>query len=709
MKSFKFLIGLIAALLLVSCDQKKEIPDAEITAIAKEAYIYGYPMVKNYKDMYVSAIDVQNPNYKKPFNEFYMSTRINTPADNEKETARNDTPYGSVWLDLRREPLVMTVPAIEDNRYYSVQFTDLYAYNFDYVGTRTSGNSGGKFLIAGPDWKGDVPAGINRVIRADTQFVHGLVRIQLLNPGDLENVQKIQEGFALEPLSLYAGMTPPAEVSPVQFPAYSDEKVLTPEFFSYMNFVMQFASIPPDEAELMGRFEKISVGPGKSFSVEGMPENEKKAYQAGIDGAIADLDGALKGDLIRSADMHGTRTELKNNYLNRAYGAMTDMFGASPQEILSISYKLDSGFKILNGSNYYTIRFEKDQLPPTDAFWSLTIYRLPDQLLVENPIQRYHINSNMVSQMVTDPVDGSVTIFIQKDLLGSESSASAQEANKVSDNKTEANVQAPTVPAKDTENKVALAISKDVNAVAKKDANSATKPVVAVAKPVATSEKKDVAKDNKPVANKQMTGKPAGNNQTAAKLDSSASQEKQNAPADIQNQSQLSANWLPAPDSDFYMVLRIYIPKDEVLNGTWKEPVVVRFNADGTPAENSNETGDAKPAEEKPVETTQTSTEKPDGAVKTDGSGVTNAATLVQPEKNTPSGMTATSVDANKPSVSADAADPAKKPDGKLPSNTSATPSSVSPQVAIPVVPKETAPKNMAASPVQTPSQVKKP
>ncbi len=602
MKSLKFLIGLITALLLVSCDQKKEIPDAEITAIAKEAYVYGYPMVKMYKDMYVSAIDVQNPNFKKPFNEFYMSTRISTPVDQEKETARNDTPYGCVWLDLRREPLVMTVPAIQDDRYYSIQFTDLNSYNFDYVGTRTSGNTGGKFLIAGPNWKGEVPAGINRVIRSDTQFVHGLVRIQLFNSEDVINVQKIQESFRLEPLSLYAGTEVPSEPSPIHFPAYADEKTLTPEFFSYMNFVMQFASVLPDEMEIMNRFEKISVGPGKNFSTDGMPENEKKAYQVGIDEAIAELDAALKGDLIKPSDRHGTRTELKNNYLKRAFGAMTDLYGASPQEILSISYKLDSGFKILNGSSYYTIRFEKDQLPPTDAFWSLTLYGLPNQLLVENPINRYHINSNMVTRMVMDPVDGSVTIFIQKDLLGSELPAVLEETKNELADKTESTE--PITQKIDNVTNTASTTPKNAEATTNhKEINTTPKTVATAIKPDIVSDKKDVTKQIKTDAEKQVT-----NNSMVVKPEINSDQKEKVEPvSDNQQPNQLSANWLPAPESDFYMVLRIYIPKDEVLNGTWKAPVVVRFNVDGTPAENLNETGDTKPAEEKQDEVTNTS------------------------------------------------------------------------------------------------------
>lgn len=536
MKLLKFLAGLAAALLLVSCNQKPEIPDAEITAIAKEAYIYGYPMVRMYGEMYASAVDAQGPDYKKPFNTLYFSQQPDTPAGGVPETASLDTPYGSAWLDLRREPLVLTVPAIEDARYYSVQFTDLFSYNFDYVGTRTAGSQGGRFLIAGPEWKGEKPEGVERVIQSDTAFAHVLIRIQLMNPEDLPNVEKIAGAFALEPLSQYAGTDAPPDVTPVNFPVYRDEDMRTPAFFTYMNFLMQFVSTPQDEAALMARFDKISIGAGKPFSTDEMAENEKKALQVGIDGAIADLDAARKGDLIKGADMHGTRTELKDHYLNRAYGAMVDLYGASPQEILSIAYRLDSEFKPLNGANRYVLRFEKDSLPPTDAFWSLTLYDLPGRLLVDNPMGRYHVNSNMVSQMEADPADGSVTVFIRK----AESAASAPAA--------EGEAQASAGQA-------------GVAKAALPDARAAVQPAVA------------------------GTGQPQAAGQPSVAV---ASDEK--VP---------EANLLPAPEGDFYMVMRIYVPKEEALSGAWKEPVVMRPEAAAAAraaAEAAANAPDAQPA-----------------------------------------------------------------------------------------------------------------
>src|SRR5215475_9082960 len=105
--------------------------------------------------------------------------------------------------------MVLTLPAIEKGRYYSVQLIDAYTYNFDYLGSRTTGNDGGSFLVAGPHWKGDTPKGIKKVLHADTQLVFALYRTQLFNPGDLDNVKKIQAGYKVQPLSAFLGRPAP--------------------------------------------------------------------------------------------------------------------------------------------------------------------------------------------------------------------------------------------------------------------------------------------------------------------------------------------------------------------------------------------------------------------------------------------------------------------------------------------------------------------
>ncbi|HBD31966.1 MAG TPA: cell envelope protein, partial [Cupriavidus sp.] len=131
--------------------------EAEVRAIAREAYIYGYPVVEAYKTLYAQAVDQGGPNFKAPFNQIGNTANVFTPNDTAIITPNSDTPYSFVWMDLRAEPLVLTLPPIENKRYYSAQLIDLYTHNFAYLGTRTSGNQGGNYMIVGPDWSGEKP------------------------------------------------------------------------------------------------------------------------------------------------------------------------------------------------------------------------------------------------------------------------------------------------------------------------------------------------------------------------------------------------------------------------------------------------------------------------------------------------------------------------------------------------------------------------
>ncbi len=182
---------------------------AEARAIAKDAYIYGYAMVQAYLTMYAFSIDKHNPQYQGPFNAPLSFARVFTPDDSAFVTPNSDTPYTFLSLDLGAEPMVLTVPAVEKNRYWVFPMMDLYRFNFDYLGTRTTGNGGGTFLVAGPRWKGTVPSGISKVLRPETEFINVVGRTQLFQSADLDHVKKIQSGYKAQPLSEFLGRPAP--------------------------------------------------------------------------------------------------------------------------------------------------------------------------------------------------------------------------------------------------------------------------------------------------------------------------------------------------------------------------------------------------------------------------------------------------------------------------------------------------------------------
>ena len=256
---------------------------AEARAIAKEAYIYGFPMVDSYRIQYAYFVDHENPEYKAPWNQIRNIPRVFTPEDKAVQTPNSDTPYSMLGLDLRAEPMVLTVPPIEKERYFSVQLIDLYTFNFDYIGSRTTGNDGGSFLIAGPGWKGETPKGVKKVIRSETELVLAVYRTQLFNPGDLDNVKKVQAGYKVQPLSAFLGQPAPKAAPAIDFikPLTPETQKTSPEFFNILNFVLQFCPTHPSEKELMARFAKIGVGAGQDLRRRQALARDEDGHRAG--------------------------------------------------------------------------------------------------------------------------------------------------------------------------------------------------------------------------------------------------------------------------------------------------------------------------------------------------------------------------------------------------------------------------------------------
>lgn len=394
----------------------------EARQIAKDAYIYGFPLVDSYRIQHAYFVDHENPEYKAPWNQIRNIPRVFTPNDKAVQTPNSDTPYSMLGMDLRAEPLVLTVPPIEKERYFSVQLIDLYTFNFDYIGSRATGNDGGSFLIAGPNWQGKTPQGVKKVIRSETELVLVAYRTQLFNPGDLDNVKKVQAGYKVQTLSAFLGQPAPSPAPAIDFikPLTPESQKTSPEFFNILNFVLQFCPTHPSEQQLMTRFAKLDIGAGKNFDAASLSPELKKAVADGIADAWEAFGGLVKefdAGKVTSGDVFGTREYLKNNYLYRMGAAVMGIFGNSKQEAMYPLYGVDAEGKKLNGANVYTLHFAPGKLPPVNAFWSLTMYELPASLLVANPINRYLINSPMLPQLKRD-ADGGLTLLIQNESPG---------------------------------------------------------------------------------------------------------------------------------------------------------------------------------------------------------------------------------------------------------------------------------------------------
>jgi hypothetical protein len=393
---------------------------AETRAIAKGAYVYGFPMVQAYLTMYAFSIDKNNPQYKGPFNAPLSFARVFTPEDTAFVTPNSDTPYTFLSLDLRTEPMVLTVPPIEKNRYWVFQMMDLYTFNFDYLGTRTTGNNGGTFLVVGPRWKGTVPAGMTKVLRPETEFINVVGRTQLFDPADLDKIKNIQSGYKAQPLSAFLGQPAPPEAPTIQWipPVLPTQTKTSLQFFNLMSFLLQFCPVEASETALRSSFAGIGIGPGETIHAATLAPEMKAALEGGMaDGQkeIDDRRASSGGDI---SNFFGTRAFLHNDYAARATGAQMGIGANSKEEAMYPLYEKDSSGSPLDGSKAsYTLHFNKGNFPPVDAFWSLTLYNLPAQLLVKNPINRYLINSPMLPDLKFDSEWG-LTIYIQSDSPG---------------------------------------------------------------------------------------------------------------------------------------------------------------------------------------------------------------------------------------------------------------------------------------------------
>jgi hypothetical protein len=429
----------IAATLMIGCSTKNDSIStaekkdgdkpsiAETKAIAEEAYIYGLPIVMNYAVMYEYSVDKNSPEFKAPFNQIKNEARVFTSKDTAIVTPNSDTPYSFLWMDLRAEPMVISVPAVEKSRYYAVQLEDGNTFNFGYIGSRATGSDAGDYLVAGPAWKGETPAGIKKVFNSATQFALAGFRTQLFNPADMPNVVKVQAGYKVQPLSTYLKQTAPPAAPALNFPKIDKELVKT-NFFDYLDFLLQFAPPGPEEKEIRTKLARIGIGAGKTFDFKdlslehkaevglGMKEGESKIEQYLVAGQKV-INGWKIGAFF------GDRSFFKGNWLLRAAGAKAGIYGNDAVEATyPMTRSLATGEELDGSKHDYTLTFAKDQFPPVNAFWSVTMYDGKTQLLVENPLNRYLINSPMLPGMKKD-ADGSVTLYIQKDSPGADKEA----------------------------------------------------------------------------------------------------------------------------------------------------------------------------------------------------------------------------------------------------------------------------------------------
>jgi hypothetical protein len=392
--------------------------------IAEAGFIFGLPIVMNYGVMYEYAVDRNSSQFKAPFNTLKSEPRVFTYKDTAVVTPNSDTPYSLGWMDLRAEPIVISVPAVDPKRYYSVQLCDGNTYNFGYIGSRATGSEAGDYLVVGPEWKGTTPPGIKKVFQSGTQFSLAIMRTQLFDPADIDNVIKVQAGYRMQPLSDWLKQPAKTAAAAIDFPKIDKELAKT-NFFEYLDFVLQFAPAQESEKEIRAALAKIGVGPGKTFNFKDLPLEQKleiglgmKEGEKKVEEAVAKAGKTINGWQVSS--IAGDSAFYNGDWLKRAVAAKAGIYGNDAIEATYPLTRVDSDGQTLDGSKHnYTLTFPSGQQPPVNAFWSVTMYDGKTQLLIENPINRYLINSPMLPNM-TKNADGSLTLYIQNKSPGAD-------------------------------------------------------------------------------------------------------------------------------------------------------------------------------------------------------------------------------------------------------------------------------------------------
>jgi hypothetical protein len=386
--------------------------------VGVQAYIYGYPLVEMYRVRHSRVFDPNNKD-RVGLNQFLHARKLRNHNDTLIVAPNHDTLYSSAWLDLAHEPVVLQVPDT-NGRYYVVQFLDFYTNNFAFVGKRSTGTKAGVFVITGPDWKGTLPDGVRR-IDSPTNSIWLLARILVDEKDDLDQIHALQDQFSIVPWSGW-GKKKPFVNDPrkPELVAYDATEPL--RFFEFLNAALKENPPPATDRGLISLFRQIHVGPDKSFKLKDLDEPTIQGLRRALEMGEKMVCGTqhaqkkVNGWVVPQPNI----AKFNDDYLYRAFIAKAGLASLSLDEGINFWTGVDDRGETLHGSRKYILRFAKNETPPVDGFWSLTMYG-PKGLLVANPIDRYAI-SDRTKGIQRDP-NGGLTFYLQKDSPGKDREA----------------------------------------------------------------------------------------------------------------------------------------------------------------------------------------------------------------------------------------------------------------------------------------------
>jgi hypothetical protein len=396
-------------------------------AIAVEAYLYVFPLVVMdvTRRQMTNSEGGERPGFG-PMNTFSHMRTVPPVEFKAVPWPNSDTLYSLAWLDLAAEPVVVSAPDT-DGRYYLLPVQDMWTDVFAVPGKRTTGTGAGQFAIAPPGWQGELPEGVRR-IDAPTRVVWVMGRIQTNGPEDYPAVNQVQDGLAVTPLSQWGQEPQPIAVAidpsidMTTPPVEQVSRMPAADYFAHAAELMKINPPHLTDWSMLSRIQRLGLKPGKTFDIQAVdPEVQEALEQAPAAGQqamrekIAKLSPQVNGWQMPTETMgvYG------NYYLKRAALAMIGLGSNPPEDAVYPLTFVDADGHVLNGENDYVLRFESHELPPVDAFWSLTPYDT-DGFQVANPLDRRALGDR-------DPlryeVDGALELFIQNESPGPEREA----------------------------------------------------------------------------------------------------------------------------------------------------------------------------------------------------------------------------------------------------------------------------------------------
>ncbi len=390
----------------------------EATRIARDAYVYAYPLVL------MDVTRIQTSNFAAPTqfphtipNHFVHAATF--PSDKFKVVIRPnvDTLYSGAWLDLGPEPVVVSVPA--SDRYFMLPMLSLWSDVFAVPGTRTTGpDRAVNYLVVGPRWRGQAPDGME-VIHAPTRYVLIIGRTQTNGPADFSYVHQLQRQYKITPLSIWSNPDAPPQKWTVE--PNVDMTTPPPLLVSRMDaqtFLERFTSLlkdnPPGPLDypLVHQMERLSIQPGMPFDIDRTPPALRVAIEKGVEEGKAMVKKMGQNDtgVGRKGWIYTTESGAYGvNYRLRAAVAAFALGQNLPEDAVYPSAATDSEGRQLDGAHRYVWHLDKSQIPPVDAFWSMTAYD-KDGYFIPNALKRYAVGDR---DKLKFNGDGSLDIYIQ--------------------------------------------------------------------------------------------------------------------------------------------------------------------------------------------------------------------------------------------------------------------------------------------------------